>query len=241
MKMRMSQIICLNLCCSIIALMFSCAHTIEDNFENERKAFWHSGARSGDSSPWAKTETIEDRPAYCFTVKKGDHHTSTDIKNQQTERSEIYLDVSQHGDLPQQTVWYAYDIFIPKDFPTTSNRLVMGQWFSKAPHSPSISNRFQSDQFSVKIKAKNSDKKFKFKGFKRQTWNKLVYKIIFSTRKGELQVWLNNTQVVDYKGPTAIVDHPHFFKMGLYRDIFDQDMTACFAHFKRSNKSLLKD
>jgi len=171
-------------------------------------------------------------------VKKGDTHTKSDIKTG-TERSEIYLDPELHGDELNKEIWYYFGLFIPKTFPITKTRLVVGQWKShdtESPgYSPSISNRFEKGEFIVKLKVKPGIKEYHIPSFVQGSWNDFIYRIVLSTSHGILDVWLGGKQVLRYRGPTAVVDRVHLFKMGLYRDSFEEDMTAYFSNFKRSD------
>jgi hypothetical protein len=212
--------------------------TLVDNFEGKRASFWRSDSKSGDSAPWALAAPHNGRPAYKFLVKKGDNHTKSDRKTG-LERSEIYLDQDKYSDDMKREVWYQFDVFIPLDFPFTATRVVIGQWKTfegdQASYSPSISNRYQSGIFSVKIKTQPGEKEYSFPSFKQGVWNSLKYRIVLSTQDdGALDVWLNGSQVVQHRGPTAIIEGKHCFKMGIYRDPFEKDMSVYFSNFSRS-------
>ena len=209
---------------AMLSSAVSCSHTgLEDNFVVNRAPFWRSGSKSGDSAPWSSAIRFEGRNAYRFEVKKGDNQTRSDKKNG-TERSEIYLDPDQNGDLIGKETWYSFGIFIPNDFPLTETRVVVGQWKSDdkdgSSNSPSISNRFKSGVFSIKLKTQQGEREFPVPLFKIGKWNDLIYRIILSPTNGELDVWLNNQQVISFRGPTAIVNRIHLFKMGIYRDAY---------------------
>lgn len=237
---------------ALLLLLYSCAtnktsyQPIEDLFQEKRANFWRSDFKHGDGTKnchISEEQAKSGHSSYKFVLKKGDHVTTSDVKNL-TERREFYLK-DEYRDLPDQIVHYEFSFFLPKKFPIIKARLVMGQWIHLDDpmiklHNPHISNRFKNGKFYVSLKLRKNgkvdEKKFypENGSFKLGSWNTLRYKIYFTTKKsGYLQVSLNGKAFANYEGPTTNYDLPSTFKCCLYRDQTEEDMILYFDSFKR--------
>lgn len=66
---------------------------------------------------------------------------------------------------------------------------------------------------------------------------KASMKIPSKFKEGVLQVWMNNKQIVEYKGALGFVNDEDeiYFKLGPYRDHLDTQMCIIYDRFRRGN------
>ncbi|MBU6953472.1 polysaccharide lyase [Hahella sp. HN01] len=151
-----------------------------------------------------------------------------------------------------ETYWYSFSMFIPRDFPVHKNRLVLGQWHAESDseqedslgRSPVLSQRFVDGQFyiqsrhsDVKIQTTTETAKhklYKTRPFTLGEWNDFVYQVHWSYKDdGLINVWLNGEQIVHYTGPNAYNDDQGpYFKFGLYRDDTPETYTVYYDEYR---------
>lgn len=138
--------------------------------------------------------------------------------------------------------WYAFSFFLPSDFPIVDTRLVVARWKQsfKEPskdRSPMIALRYMDGKLKVTV-ARDRGKRSVFtkKIDLRDQWVDMIFRIVPKADKnGILQVWKDNTQIVDYRGPLGFKsDEAEIcFKLGLYRDHMDTPMRIVYDRFRR--------
>ena len=165
------------------------------------------------------------------TINKGDKL----FKN--TERSEIQDPLKISLD---EEVWYRIDFKIPKDFPEIDNRLVIWQLKQSGNDNPVIAMNYMDGKLKLrqtfdlnKINYYQPKKAFKDK------WIRIVVHARAShSKSGFMNVYMDNTQIVQYKGQTAhqnIWEQKTYFKFGLYRDVIDIPMHMYFDQYIRGS------
>jgi hypothetical protein len=159
----------------------------------------------------------------------------TNIRGDQSFRAEI--DARDRPALKSEK-WYRFNILLPGDFPIEDNRLVLAQWhgadkwwIGEHNRNPVLSFRFINGIFSIKLVHSSkriiwnvddipSEKIFKTKDFTLNRWHDFVIDAKWTYEDdGFINIWWNNIQIVQYKGPVGYNDNvgPHF-QFGVYRD-----------------------
>jgi len=212
---------------------------LADDLDGRLGPVWQLQRVRPDALTFVPDPTGAGRRVLAVTLRTGDLAQA----GGRTEPAELSEANDVH--LPTGTpVWYGFFLYVPSDFPIVDRRLVVGQWKQDcgncaADHSPAIANRYRSGVFSITIDhAGGRQTLFEERADMRGRWHQLVYHIRLTPGpEGVLQAWLDGRQVVDYRGPLGFEDDRDsvYFKLGLYRDTFDQPMTLYFARFRRGS------
>lgn len=147
---------------------------------------------------------------------------------------------------------FSWSIYLPKDFPIAPVRLVVAQWKqycgddSKAcsDDSPVLAVRYIG---GVLLITQDIDHKhivlYEEKRDLREKWLDLRFQVRFTPRSnGSVKVWLDERQVVDYRGVTADAETSttgysspsrFYFKMGLYRNVMSLPMTIYLDEYRK--------
>jgi hypothetical protein len=171
------------------------------------------------------------RKGLKITVNKGDKLA----KN--AERSEIQdpLKISLDDE-----AWYRIDFKIPKDFPEIDNRLMIWQLKQSGDDNPLIAMNYEDGKLKLKqtfnlIKINYYQPKEDFK----DRWIRIVVHAKAShAESGFINVYLDNTQIIQYKGQTAHHnkwEQKTYFKFGLYRDVIDVPMHMYYDQYIRGS------
>jgi Polysaccharide lyase len=148
--------------------------------------------------------------------------------------------------------WYAFSVYFPTDFPIEDNRLVFAQWhqivwdaFGGPAPSPSLSFHFTKGKFFIssrhfanRVVREDDDvpkkRLFEKNKFRLSRWHDFVVQVKWSWQDdGFVNVWWNNQQIVEYRGPVGYnQDIGPEFKFGLYRDATNKTYVAYFNHVK---------
>jgi hypothetical protein len=143
---------------------------------------------------------------------------------------------------------YAFSLFIPADFPIVPTRLVIAQWKQNCksgncdPDNPVLAIRYVMGELFVTLQTE-PEKKVLFSRIEniKGQWLDLKFRTRFSrTENGVIKAWINDEQVIDYKGITAYKEkygYPYpgvyYFKMGLYRDHVEVPMTIYIDSYSK--------
>ena len=184
-----------------------------------------------------------------FELRAND--TWTDQTFQHTFRAEV---TSKEFPPANSMKWYAFSVYFPTNFPIEDNRLVFAQWkdheslstgLRRQGYSPPMAFRFVNGKFSIRLRHSADrviqdpenipeEQLFKQSGFPLGEWHDFVVQAKWSWQDdGFVNVWWNNRQIVEYRGPAGY--HQDFgpkFKFGLYRDATDKTYTAWFNQIK---------
>jgi Polysaccharide lyase len=212
---------------------------LADDLDGRLGPIWQLQRVRPDALTFVADPTGARRRVLAVTLRAGDMADA----GGRTERAELSEANDVH--LPTGTpVWYGFSLYVPPDFPIVDRRLVVGQWKQDcgncaADHSPAIANRYRGGVFSITIDHAGGRRTlFEERTDMRGRWRHLAYHIMLTpSHDGVLQAWLDGRQVVDYRGPLGFEDDRDsvYFKLGLYRDTFDQPMTLYFARFRRGS------
>jgi Polysaccharide lyase len=104
--------------------------------------------------------------------------------------------------------------------------------------SPLIAERYRNGKHDLTIRLADSSwgrrKTYSLLAIIFCRWNDMVYHIRFSSGEdGLVDVWMNGTRVVTYKGTTAFKDGEDniYHKVGLYRDRWKDPMSIFFDNY----------
>lgn len=181
----------------------------------------------------AITDSVNKGQSLRFELRKNEYWK--DITGNHTFRSEI--DARDKPAMGSEK-WYRFSIRLPEDFPIEDNRLILAQWhgadkwwLGEKNRSPVLAFRYRNGEFNIRLMhsaeriIKDVDnvpfeKLFKTKIFPLNEWHDFVIQARWTYKKdGLINIWWNNRQIVNYKGPVGYNDNigPHF-QFGIYRD-----------------------
>ena len=187
------------------------------------------------------------KSAAKITIHQGDRSDAADpsTNTNENERDELL----ERKDLwtPEEKAYsYAFSIFIPKDFPIVSTRLVLAQWKQWCPEkcnpeNPVVALRYVGGVLSVTLQT--SDEKvtlYRTKEDAKGKWLDFSFHFRFArTENGFVNGWLNGQRIIKFAGRTAYNGGGYeprsrfYFKMGLYRDRMVQPMTVYIDEYRK--------
>jgi hypothetical protein len=170
--------------------------------------------------------------ALAITVHSGDCFEKGFDGSASTERAEVmeaFWLFSHTG----RTYAYSFSIYLPENFPETSQRLVLAQWRQLCeaqkcrPDRPILALRYEEGHLQVTRQNKD-EKVLLYQGSDdvRGRWLDFRFVVRFeATMNGFVRATLNGRELVAYNGATVFQPahgYPQhglvYFKMGLYRD-----------------------
>jgi len=147
---------------------------------------------------------------------------------------------------------YSFSMFFPTNFPIESTRLVIAQWKQYCANggncsedSPVLALRYVSGELKITQNIDSPHEKvlWQQKDEFRGRWLDFKFHVRFSTNEtGHVNAWLDEKQVLDYKGITADTESPatgypspsrFFFKMGLYRNSVATPWTSYIDEYRK--------
>lgn len=172
------------------------------------------------------------RRALAITVHSGDRFEQGIEGSASTERAELmeaWWLFSRTG----RTYVYSFSLFLPKDFPQTSERLVLAQWRQLCearrcrPDRPILAIRYEDGHLQV-TRQDQDNKVVLYQGAEEVRGRWLDFRFVTrfdATSNGRIDATLNSQEIVHYRGPTVFQPAPGYprrglvyFKTGLYRD-----------------------
>jgi hypothetical protein len=225
---------------------------LHDGFEgDELGPLWIRMKMEPDSATPEYKIVRAGKQSLAITVRSHDGFEkgrSNDADSERDEITEAPSLVAREGEAFE----YSFSIFFPKNFPVVPTRLVVAQWKQYCPetqercsdHSPVLAVRYVDGELSVTQDLEAGvrvlwSKRAEFRG----RWLDFRVRIRFLPEEhGRILVWLGDKSIVDVRGRTAYVAKPesgypavgHFyFKMGLYRNVMPQPMTAYFDEYRK--------
>ena len=222
----------------IVILAFSCSsinHRTVSNFEKGKiDKSWSKSKLSPNSYLVQKEIVRSGKYSLKLTLKKG-MHEQIGNDGKKTERVEL-KERRQNFAKIGETHKYSFSFYLPKDFPATNTRLVLGQWKQQGKNSPVLSQRLSKGKFQIILSNRfgkevifelNKSKSKKLLG----RWIDVSYQLTFS-KKGKVKFKFAEYQREIRKELLYLADQPYFyFKFGLYRDQVNEDMTIYFDDF----------
>jgi len=170
--------------------------------------------------------------ALAITVHSGDRPEAASESGAATERAELMESwwlFSRAG----RAYSYSFSLYLPSDFPKTSERLVIAQWRQLCegspcvPDNPILALRYEIGRLQITRNDEHGKTLlYQGDGDVRGRWLDFRFTTKWdSTNKGTIDATLNGRGIAHYEGPTIYQPgpgHPQhalvYFKTGLYRD-----------------------
>lgn len=167
-----------------------------------------------------------------------------------TERDEL-AETQRLYSLENVTYEYSFSQFLPQDFPIVPTRLVIAQWKQYCngqpacdDDSPVVALRYVSGLLRITQNiSRHGRALYESATDLRGHWTDYRFQLRFTaTEAGLIRAWIGNTQVVDFRGPTAYPENSttgyrspslFYFKMGLYRDLMAEPMTIYIDEYRK--------
>jgi hypothetical protein len=171
-----------------------------------------------------------------------------------TERAEL-LEARRYVSREDVLYEYSFSQYFPADFPIVPVRLVIAQWKQDcnghepcSDDSPVVALRYIGGSLRItRQEGRHQITLFETAADIRGRWSDFRFQIRFTpTDSGVIRAWIDNNQVVDYRGATAYPENAatgyakpsHFyFKMGLYRDLMEAPMTLYIDEYRKRDLS----
>jgi hypothetical protein len=230
---------------------------VYDGFEKpELSQIWDQNRFADNAVVMERSVVRAGHQAIAVTVRSHDKFEAGRDGNLDTERDELREthSLTSRENVPYET---RFSMFFPPNFPIVDVRLVIAQWKQYCPtetgpcsdQSPVLAIRYVNGEMIItQAIAGKRHVLFQQKVEFRNRWLDFVVRARFTPNaNGHEAVWLNGTQIIEYKGVTANAELPaggypnpsfYFFKMGLYRDLMPQPMTVYIdEYYKRELKA----
>ena len=206
---------------------------VYDGFESPHlsRLRWSRGRLEPGAVASENTVVRSGRGALAITVRPGDRPEAASQGGAATERDEImepWWLFSRTG----RTYVYSFSLYLPKEFPQTSERLVIAQWRQLclrpcAPDNPILALRYEMGRLQV-TRNDEHGKTLLYQGDKDVRGRWLDFRFITRwerTNEGTVDATLDGHGILHYEGPTIYQPgsgHSRhaliYFKTGLYRD-----------------------
>ncbi|HVM94510.1 MAG TPA: heparin lyase I family protein [Terriglobales bacterium] len=230
LKVAAAFLIVLLLC--LYSLRFIPIH-VYDGFESPNLSWFRwSSYRFAPGAVTPENSVVRaGHQALAITVHSGDIYEAASEEGAATERAELMESwwlFSRAG----RTYTYSFSLFIPKDLPQTSERLVIAQWKQLCwrchPDNPVIAIRLENARLLITRTGLHS-RIVLYQGEEdvRGRWLDFRFVIKFENGKnGSIDASLDGHDIVHYRGPTLYRPARGYlpgksliyFKTGLYRD-----------------------
>ena len=170
--------------------------------------------------------------ALAITVRNGDRYEAASDIGVATERDELMESWWLYSRMGR-TCAYSFSLYLPKDFPLTSERLVLAQWrqlceaWRCRPDYPILALRYDGGRIKVTRKdEKGTNVLYAGEDNIRGRWLDFRFITRFNpASNGTVDATLNGHSILHYRGVTTFQPahgYPEhglvYFKAGLYRD-----------------------
>lgn len=207
---------------------------VHDGFESSNLSWMHwSRGRFVKGAVVTEEEFVRSgHRALAITVSDGDRYEAASDSGAATERDELMESWWLYSHMGHIYV-YSFSIYLTKDFPLTSQRLVLAQWRQLCearrcrPDYPILAIRYDAGRIKVNRKdEKGTELLYQGDEDIRGRWLDFRFVTRFdSTSSGSVDATLNGQTIVHYRGATTFQPahgYPEhglvYFKTGLYRD-----------------------
>lgn len=223
---------------ALVAILRAIPLHVSDGFESSRLNRWRwSRSRFEPGAVVSQEQVVRSgRRALAITVHSGDRYEQGIEGSTSTERAEL-MEAWWLFSRTARTYVYTFSLYVPKDFPVTSQRSVLAQWRQLCeaahcrPDRPILAIRYEDGRLQV-TRQNQDEKEILYRGDDEVRGRWLDFR--FVTRfaggaDGRIDATLNGTKIVSYRGPTVFQPAPGYprhglvyFKTGLYRDALQQ-------------------
>jgi hypothetical protein len=233
---------------SAVINCFNSPIDVYDDFEAPTlKNIWSSSSMESNAFKIQSEIVRKGKSAAKITLKTGDIVEPGNDSSLVSERDELeeadYLHCSE-----EIKYEYRFSMFLPDSFPIVKNRLIIAQWKQTCPahycsdDSPILAIRYQSGKLFITL---NNDsgrhRLYELNEEVRNRWLDFRFDIRFSQSNGEIKGFLNDKNIIDYKGITSYSEkrqyhsrnNSYYFKMGLYRDRMPEPMSIYLDEYSK--------
>lgn len=183
-----------------------------------------------------------------ITLRPGDQIEQE--KGTLLERAEI-SEAPEYWSVEDSLYSYTFSIYLPKDFPIDSTRLVIAQWKQECavesctPDNPILAVRYVANTVSITLKGPEMKVIYETTENVLGKWLDFRFDVSFSrSNNGVIKAWMNNKKLVEYFGANAYPNaggYPDnnlfYFKTGLYRDRMKSTMTIYIDEYSKRQLS----
>ncbi|WP_295650418.1 polysaccharide lyase [uncultured Mucilaginibacter sp.] len=186
--------------------------------------------------------------AIKITLHTGDKYEAGNDSSKVSERDEL-MEARNLVSKENNSYEYAFSMFIPADFPIVPTRLVIAQWKQYCNNeaicgddSPVLALRYTNGILQITTQTGlHRTVVYQTKDDIRNKWTSFRFQTHFTrTDSGFVKSWINDEQVLDYKGKTCYGSERGYnnnsylyFKMGLYRDKMEEPMTIYIDDYSK--------
>jgi len=190
----------------------------------------------------------EGKSAAKITLRTGDVVEQATSKDKASERDEL-METNSLFSVEGVKYEYQFSLFLPDSFPILPVRLVIAQWKQFCPmcacseYSPILAVRFMSGRLFITLQTDSIRQTlYEINDEIRNRWLDFKFQIRFSKHAdGEVKAFLNNNQIIDFKGITSYSEscgifskeNRYYFKMGLYRDRIPEPMSIFIDEYRK--------
>jgi hypothetical protein len=235
----------------VIALRTIPIH-VYDSFESRRLSWFRWTSRRFEPGAITSQESVVrlGHRALAITVHSGDRPEAASESGAATERDELMEPWWLFSRIGRSYV-YSFSLFLPQDFPQTSERLVIAQWRQLCegspcvPDNPILALRYEIGRIQV-TRNDEHGKTLLYQGIEDVRGRWLDFR--FATRwdrtsHGSVEASLQGRTIVHYQGPTLYQlgrGHPRhaliYFKTGLYRDALHESPWTMYVDEYRKDE-----
>jgi hypothetical protein len=225
---------------------------VYDGFESSHlnRLYWLSRRFEAGAVVSEERVVRSGRRALSITVRSGDRPEAASDQGVATERDEImeaWWPFSRTG----RSYVYSFSLFLPTNFPQTSERLVIAQWRELCesspcvPDNPVLALRYETGRLQV-TRNDEGGKKLLYQGNEDVRGKWLDFRFITkweNTNNGTVEATLDGRTILRYEGPTLYqAGHGHpkhaliYFKTGLYRDALHESPWTMYVDEYRKDQ-----
>lgn len=207
---------------------------VYDGFESDGLGWtrWTRGRLVPGSVASEESIVRSGRRALAITVRNGDRYEAASDTGVATERDEI-MEAWWLFSRTRRFYSYSFSLFLPRDIPSTSERLVIAQWRQLCearrcrPDYPILAVRLENARLRITRRdEKGSEILYQGSEDVRGRWLDFRFVTRFdSSGEGSIDATLDGQGIVHYRGATTFQPAPGYparglvyFKTGLYRD-----------------------
>lgn len=221
---------------------------VHDGFEDTSLSkIWNTSRMVAGAVKIQSAIKLSGHSAAAITLHMGDKYEAGNDSSLVSERAEL-TEARSLVSKEDNSYEYAFNLFIPGNFPIVPTRLVLAQWKQDcnqekcSDDSPVLALRYTKGILQITIQiGLHRNVFYQTQQDIRNKWIRLRFQTRFSrTNNGYIKGWINEKQVLNYKGQSCYGAERgyepgsyFYFKMGLYRDRMPQPMTIYIDDYSK--------